>query len=511
MGNTENDNNTDSTKESIRIRTEFHKDEATIIPLSVDTNKKGKTFNSIITVPDIDSNPKNTNEPTIVIPELMPKNIEVMTENGNDAKPSEEPAYILNPLFTPIIEDDENSTTDSSDNNGNKNQHNHKYLNRIAIILCILTGLYLTAVYSNIPFIAKWRTIYIETAMTTNSHQWLATWLIPGSVIDKVTAEQNKSFENQDGLNSSWAIEDEEDNTGDFYEVYWELDSTSFKKYLEEHPSLTENGMDNILIEDLDNKLRLKTSEGDDILVVNAANNLLIIGVEGSGYRGKLAIAKDPSQVDLVKSSALGSYGQEIDSFCSDNDAILGINASGFKDVDGVGTGGQIKGCLVIDGVDYGSHHEEDGWKYFGFKENDRMYVTNYSYGIEKEYRWAMEFFPALIVNGESVVDGTYGMGIQPRATFGQTENGDVLMLVVDGRQVGYSLGCTVGDCTEVMMRYHAYQGMNLDGGSSAVMYYDGNFITKSSSVTGRGRYMPDAFVVKRTSEESTIKATPAN
>ena len=109
-----------------------------------------------------------------------------------------------------------------------------------------------------------------------------------------------------------------------------------------------------------------------------------------------------------------------------------------------------------------------------------------------------MEFFPALIINGENVVDGTFGMGIQPRTAIGQTKTGDFLMLVVDGRQVGYSLGCTVRDCSEILAEYNAYQATNLDGGSSSVMIYKGEQITKSSSVSGRGRYMPDAIVVNK-------------
>ena len=83
----------------------------------------------------------------------------------------------------------------------------------------------------------------------------------------------------------------------------------------------------------------------------------------------------------------------------------------------------------------------------------------------------------------------------------------------VVGRQVGYSLGCTVEDCKNILMDYKAYQGMNMDGGSSAIMWYNGQYITKSSSVTGIGRYMPDALIVKRASQleekETIIKAEP--
>ena len=414
-----------------------------------------------------------------------------------------------------ILEDDITDMDPYTDEKAIRKVGKHSKLKkhgiRIGIVFCILTGMYLTFVYSSIPFIEKWRTIYIETAMTTNSHQWLATWFFPQWLIDEVMAKREQSFEDQKGIDASWNGVGDEDESDDFYSLYWELESDSFNKYIESHPDIVSKGYDHILIQDLEGKLGIKTSKGDALLVADTENNLLIVGVKGDGYQGKLAIVKDPSQIIFEKSKSLGGYGQEINSFCEDHDALLGINASGFVDVDGVGSGGEVKGCLVIDGVDYGKHQDDADWKYFGFKRDDRMYITNYTKGIEKDYRWAMEFFPALIVDGKSVVDGTYGMGIQPRSAFGQTKSGDVLMLVVDGRQPGYSLGCTVDDCAKVLLRYRAYHAMNLDGGSSSVMYYDGNFITKSSSVTGRGRYMPDAFLVKRASNVSVLDAQPVS
>ena len=53
--------------------------------------------------------------------------------------------------------------------------------------------LYLTAIYSNIPFVAKYRNLYIETAMSTMSHQWLATKFIPKSVIDDVINQRDNT------------------------------------------------------------------------------------------------------------------------------------------------------------------------------------------------------------------------------------------------------------------------------------------------------------------------------
>jgi hypothetical protein len=67
-----------------------------------------------------------------------------------------------------------------------------------------LTMLYVVAVFSDIPFIVKWRTIYIETAMGTLSHHWLATVFIPKSVIDAVMSGNAQLDEAQKGLTSNW-------------------------------------------------------------------------------------------------------------------------------------------------------------------------------------------------------------------------------------------------------------------------------------------------------------------
>jgi exopolysaccharide biosynthesis protein len=393
-----------------------------------------------------------------------------------------------------------------------KNRWFRKYRKPIIRSLCaagIVLVLYLVAAFSNIPFIVKWRTLYIETAMSTHSHQWLAEWFLPKSEIDEVVAEKENDLAQQEGLTSSWGavaspgdeIEvSEELDSERFFEEYSELDSESFHEYLDKRSYLIENGYEELLIEDLDHELELYTAQGDAILVVDVANNLLIVGVEGDGYVGKMAIVKNPAQVDLVKSKSLGSYGELAEAFGEEYNALLVINASGFKDPEGHGGGGDVKGCLVIDGVEYGKP-KGDTWKLFGFKNDDRLYIANYYEEDISEYRWAVEFFPALIVDGEISITGSFGMGIQPRTTIGQTEDGDFLMLIVDGRQVGYSLGCTVADCAEIMLRYGAYQGANMDGGSSSVMWYKGEQITKSSSQVGNGRYMPDALIVRRPSD----------
>ncbi|MDD6551359.1 MAG: phosphodiester glycosidase family protein [Lachnospiraceae bacterium] len=382
-------------------------------------------------------------------------------------------------------------------------KHHKKLRNGLLITLGCLVAVYLIFVFSPIPFIQKWRDIYIETAMTTNSHQWLATWFIPHSIIDEVMSERNAQEANQKKLESTWddntvtATKQEDTEEKAFFDKYWELDSESFKNYLSVNSSLLANGYDRLTIDNLDHKAGIFTKKGDEVLAVDAPNNTIIIGVKGDGYVGKLAIVKDISQVGVKTSSHIGSYGETAGVYAKRYDAEVVINASAFRDVGGHGSGGTIKGACVLDGKETGEPRN-GYWKFAGIKNDGRMYISNYYSTDIGGYKWGLEFYPALIVDGKNVVDGTFGMGIQPRTAIGQNESGDFLMLIIDGRQVGYSLGCTVSDCEKILARYKAYQAMNLDGGSSAIMCYKGKQITKPSSVSSLGRFLPNALVVEK-------------
>lgn len=386
----------------------------------------------------------------------------------------------------------------------------------LAIIYCIVA-------FTDIPVIKRLRTLWIETAMTTTDNKWLATAFFPGYIIDDVMNVYKENLKAQEDMSSTWEdvdivepepveeiVEEIEDKktpeelaqeaADRFYERYSELDTPEFKKYLaEKNPvDLLDVYYNNLVIEDLNHELGLYTAQGDDILVVNVPNNLVIVGVHGSTYVGKMAIVKDPAQVIQAKSSSWGYQGSQMATHCSDNDAILGVNASRFPDPNGHGSGAGIFGSFIIDGVEYNEHSDTYGMKFCGMTKDNKFIIDNYSNIKAEDYRWGLECLPALVINGEDVVDGSFGMGIQPRTAIGQAKNGDMLLLVIDGRQPGYSLGCSVDMCADVLLRYDCYQGHNMDGGSSSVMYYDGNYITRASSVSGVGRYTPNAICVKR-------------
>lgn len=374
--------------------------------------------------------------------------------------------------------------------------------------LLLLCGLYCIAVFSDIPFIKKWREIYIETAMGTMTHQWLATAFIPDFVIAEVMDTRTDIEGAQNGIETDWTM-DSLSNADkkikwsklkkSFFKLYPEIEKDSFNAYLDEHEDqcLTEDGylvIDKAGLDDEDTGIR--TVHGDRVLAIDTENGLTIIEVTGSEYVGRLAIVKDPGQVTLGLSENFGKSGSVIADIAEANDAVLAINGSGFYDPGGHGNGGTPHGLVIHNGELLWDWVGQGGDKAIGFDKNDQLNIR--SYQPDNDFRDAVEFKPVLVLDGEKIISGSAGWGMQPRSAIGQTDDGQVLLLIVDGRQPGWSIGCTMGDLADIMERYGAEQACNLDGGSSSIMYYNGRKITKPSAGDKQnGRLLPNAFIVK--------------
>ncbi len=374
-----------------------------------------------------------------------------------------------------------------------------------AVFLTTILLLYLTAIYSNIPFIAKYRTLYIETAMSTMTHQWLATSFIPKSVIDAaINQRDNTDIKKGDGSsNFITKVKNLLHLNGRewFVAEFDEINMESFDKYTERNPGILNDGYENILIDNSrvgDDKTGIVTNQGDNVVAIDAKNKILIVEVKGEGYNGRLAIAKDASTVKVgmaegVENNNNDDWGSQIDELSKYNNAILSINASGFVDADGNGNGGQPIGAIIENGNLINSP-VGGNWFIVGFDYNDRMSVARNT--SISELRDAVEFMPALIIDGVKQVEGSSGWGIQPRTAIGQKANLEVLMLVIDGRQLNYSIGATVGECADIMERYGAVQACNLDGGASSIMYYNNHPVTIPSIKYDVGRWIPNIIMV---------------
>lgn len=380
------------------------------------------------------------------------------------------------------------------------------------LVLAILAGLYLTAVYSDIPFIAKWRTAYIQTAMNTLSHQWLATAFIPRSVIDKVVAEMEAAREAQIGVNSEWEEEEVEsrnptltDTKGmskeeiAFYNLFWEVDVPSMQAYVKEHPDVLAAGWSRINIDKsalTDDGTSIRTIQGEQVLAIDAYNEVLIAREKGSTYRGVLVIMKDPSRLSLQAASTLGSVGQVCGKIAEDHGGVIGMTGSGFIDPGGTGNGGTLAGYAMCNGKSYGDGHMGYGYKRLELHKDNRIYIRDSDSEVSPDTTDAVEFSPAMIIDGETVVNARSGFSdLQPRACLGQSKYGEIIALLVEGR-LTTSVGISVPDCAAIMAKHDCMQAMNLDGGTSAMIWYKGKYIMRSSNTAlTAGRTLPNAFV----------------
>lgn len=100
---------------------------------------------------------------------------------------------------------------------------------------------------------------------------------------------------------------------------------------------------------------------------------------------------------------------------------------------------------------------------------------------------------PLLVDNGipvfNAVTEGFTGNILlnNPRTAVGEKADGTVLMVVIDGRQPGYSAGVTLEELSYIMVDLGAVRAVNLDGGGSTQMWVKGNTVNQPSGGVERG------------------------
>ena len=68
----------------------------------------------------------------------------------------------------------------------------------------------------------------------------------------------------------------------------------------------------------------------------------------------------------------------------------------------------------------------------------------------------------------------------EPRTALGFNDE-KLFLIVVDGRQEGYSTGMTMYEVGQVLIELGAKQAINLDGGGSSTFYADGEVLNRPS------------------------------
>lgn len=225
-----------------------------------------------------------------------------------------------------------------------------------------------------------------------------------------------------------------------------------------------------------------------------------IVDVVGSTYRGKMMIVYDPTRVFVGVSGEFGEdkYGKTINEIYGSYDNIVaGINGGGWDDRPGHGTGGEPYGIVMSQGEVLWGGPLSTSWECCAITNEGKLIVGTFSIqkAIEMGVTDAAKYGPTLIVNNVPTESLGTGGGLNPRTAIGQRADGAMLLLVIDGRQSN-SLGASLVDIQDVMLKFEAVNAYNLDGGSSTSMLYRGEHINSNASLIGL-RKMCTAFLVR--------------
>jgi hypothetical protein len=88
-----------------------------------------------------------------------------------------------------------------------------------------------------------------------------------------------------------------------------------------------------------------------------------------------------------------------------------------------------------------------------------------------------------------------FALNRHPRTAIATMPGGRILLVALDGRQIGVSIGMTLQELAEMLLELGVTDAMNLDGGGSTTMVVRGTVINKPSDATGE-RAVSDALLV---------------
>lgn len=230
---------------------------------------------------------------------------------------------------------------------------------------------------------------------------------------------------------------------------------------------------------------RVTTGSGDDTVTYCVADVVL------------------SDMTDLRSAFAQDAFGTNItettSDIAADHDAVLAINGDyyGFRDT----------GIVIRNGVVYRDEGAREGLALYrdGHVEVYDETSTDAQSLVDAGVWNTLSFGPALLEDGDVVagiddveVDTNVGnhsiQEEQPRTAVGVVDENHLVLVVVDGRQEGYSRGVTTTELAGIMRDLGATTAYNIDGGGSSTLYFDGEVVNSPSQ--GRERGTSDVLYV---------------
>ncbi|MDR6550051.1 phosphodiester glycosidase family protein [Paenibacillus qinlingensis] len=216
--------------------------------------------------------------------------------------------------------------------------------------------------------------------------------------------------------------------------------------------------------------------------------------IAGHGWVGKQMYVYDPRAIRVVVPSKVGQ-GETISSMVSRTGALAGINGGGFDDPQGLGNGFAPIGVIMSGGkILYTSVDGTVPQQVVAFDKSGKLIIGKYSIEelLDLHVTDAVSFYPRIIANGKPLP--IVGDGLNPRTAIGQRADGVIIMIVIDGRQTK-SIGASLKDVQELLLKEGCVNAGFLDGGASSEMVVGSELITHPSSRYGERR-LPSGLLI---------------
>lgn len=215
------------------------------------------------------------------------------------------------------------------------------------------------------------------------------------------------------------------------------------------------------------------------------------------GYRGFIAKVKlfDPSAFKVVLAGDKLGIMETTTDAAERTGAVLGINGGGFYNA---GAKTLPIGNTVIDGKLVGGFTPADDVFFAGTRKNGCFIggIFPKKEDLFKLDPWqGVSFLPVLIQQGKPAsLPGEWKTTRQPRTIIGEYANGDLILIVVDGRQSNWSSGVTLERLQVKLAELGVKEGYNLDGGGSSTFVFRGEVLNRPSD--GRPRPVVTNIVI---------------
>jgi exopolysaccharide biosynthesis protein len=127
-------------------------------------------------------------------------------------------------------------------------------------------------------------------------------------------------------------------------------------------------------------------------------------------------------------------------------------------------------GLAASEGVIYSDYHDNEPTLFIS--ANNKARINSQIGGIHN----AISGNQTLVRNGKPLSNLDDG-GPDPRTAIAlDRANRHLILMVIDGRQPGYSEGATLMELADILIHHGGYNAINLDGGGSSTMVFENQF-----------------------------------